>query len=778
MLLAWSITAGRGGAGAGSDGKTGGTIVAENQNSNRKNENVRRANRIIQTRSFVLMILMGVVMFVLLFFRLFDLQITRHEELQGKAVNQQTRRTVVTANRGTIYDAGGNILAISSSAETIILSPLEIDNAVNDTEDPVSWTKESLAAGLAEILGKDASAIRKRMDNVKSQYEVIQLRADEDTAAKVRSYVDENKIAGVHLVADTKRYYPYGSLAAQVIGFVGDENTGLYGLESYYEKELEGQSGLVISSKDQAENDMLYTYEQYFAAKNGSDLTLTLDTTIQYYLEKGIESMVDKFSAANGASGIVMDAKTGGVLAMASYPNYDLNDFLTVSDQTLQERIERGESTVADMQLLQWRNKALNDTYEPGSTFKILTLSAALEEGVVDKTTTVNCGGSVNISGYTIHCSNKNGHGLQTLVQSVGNSCNPAFINYGLRIGSEKFYEYMRSFGLMNTTGIDLGGEAVGVFAADSSFTQLDLACYAFGQNFTVTPLALIAAQAACINGGYLHTPYLVERITDSDGNVTYRHDDTPVRQVISEQTSATVRECLEYVVASGTGKNGQVAGYRIGGKTGTADKGQTGDVVVSFLCFAPADDPQVIMLITMDTPSRATGTYVSGGNMVAPTASTVMAEILPYLGVEPSYSAEELLGMDTTVPNVIGMSVEEAKAKLKDRALSYKIVGDGETITDQTPAGGAIIPGKSSVILYAGEEKSTGKCVVPHLIGKTPSEANTTATAAGLLIRFSGTTGSESSSVRVLSQSIDEGTEVEAGTVITVQLGDTSVTD
>ena len=752
--------------------------MAENQNSNRKNENVRRANRIIQTRSFVLMILMGVVMFVLLFFRLFDLQITRHEELQGKAVNQQTRRTVVTANRGTIYDAGGNILAISSSAETIILSPLEIDNAVNDTENPVSWTKESLAAGLAEILGKDASAIRKRMDNVKSQYEVIQLRADEDTAAKVRSYVDENKIAGVHLVADTKRYYPYGSLAAQVIGFVGDENTGLYGLEAYYEKELEGQSGLVISSKDQAENDMLYTYEQYFAAKNGSDLTLTLDTTIQYYLEKGIESMVDKFSAANGASGIVMDAKTGGVLAMASYPNYDLNDFLTVSDQTLQERIEREESTVADMQLLQWRNKALNDTYEPGSTFKILTLSAALEEGVVDKTTTVNCGGSVNISGYTIHCSNKNGHGLQTLVQSVGNSCNPAFINYGLRIGSEKFYEYMRSFGLMNTTGIDLGGEAVGVFAADSSFTQLDLACYAFGQNFTVTPLALIAAQAACVNGGYLHTPYLVERITDSDGNVTYRHDDTPVRQVISEQTSATVRECLEYVVASGTGKNGQVAGYRIGGKTGTADKGQTGDVVVSFLCFAPADDPQVIMLITMDTPSRATGTYVSGGNMVAPTASTVMAEILPYLGVEPSYSAEELLGMDTTVPNVIGMSVEEAKTKLKDRALSYKIVGDGETITDQTPAGGAIIPGKSSVILYVGEEKSTDKCVVPHLIGKTPSEANTTATAAGLLIRFSGTTGSESSSVRVLSQSIDEGTEVEAGTVITVQLGDTSVTD
>ena len=752
--------------------------MAANGNQNRKNESIRRANRVIQSRTFVLMLIMGILMFVLLFFRLYDLQITRHEELQGKAVSQQTRRTVVTASRGTIYDASGNILAISASAETIILSPLEIDQAVNSKTTPVSWTKDSLAAGLADILGKDAASIRKRMENTESQYEVIQLRAEEDVAAKVRAYVDENDIVGVHLVADSKRYYPYGSLAAQVIGFVGTENTGLYGLEAYYEEELEGQSGLVISAKDTAENDMLYTYEQYFAAKDGGDLTLTLDATIQYYLEKGMESMLDKFSAANGAAGVVLNAKTGGIMAMASYPNYDLNDFSTVQDKTLLERIERKESTLADMQLLQWRNKALNDTYEPGSTFKILTLAAALEEGVVDKTTTVNCGGSVTISGYTIHCSNKNGHGLQTLTQSVGNSCNPAFINYGLRVGNEKFYQYMESFGLMNTTGVDLGGEAVGVFASPSSFTQLDLACYAFGQNFTVTPLGLIAAQAACVNGGYLHTPYLVERITDSEGSVVYRHDDTPVRQVISEETSATVRECLEYVVASGTGKNGQVAGYRIGGKTGTADKGQTGDVVVSFLCFAPADDPQVIMLITMDTPSRATGVYVSGGNMVAPTASSVMSEILPYLGIEPSYSAEELLGMDTTVPNVIGMSVDEAKAKLKERVLSCRVEGDGDTITDQTPAGGAIIPGKSVVILYANEKKSTDKCVVPTLLGRTPSEANTVAVNAGLLIRFSGTTGSESSSIRVLSQNLEAGTEVDAGTVITVQLGDTSVTD
>lgn len=527
-------------------------------NPNRKDENIRRANRVIQTRSFVLMLLMGVGMFVLLFFQLFDLQIVRHEELQSKAVNQQTRRTVVTASRGTIYDRTGNIMAISASAETIILSPLEIDRAVNDKDAPVSWTKDTLAAGLAELLDGDAAAIRKRMDNTKSQYEVIKLRAEEDTANAVRAYINENKIVGVHLVADAKRYYPYGSLASHVIGFVGDDNTGLYGLEARYEQELEGQSGMVVSTKDNAGNDMMYAYEQYFAAQNGSDLTLTLDTTIQYYLEKGLDTMTDKFAAANGATGIIMDAKTGGILAMASSPSYDLNDFAAVQDKTLRERMERGESTLAEMQLLQWRNKALNDTYEPGSTFKILTLAAALEEGVIDKNTTVNCNGYVNISNYTIHCSNKAGHGLQTLVQSVGNSCNPAFISYGLKLGNTKFYDYMRSFGLMDGTGIDLGGEATGIFADPSSFTQLDLACYSFGQNFNVTPLALITAQAACINGGYLHTPYLVERITDSNGSVTYQHDSTPVRQVISEETSATVRECLEYVVAHGTGKTGR----------------------------------------------------------------------------------------------------------------------------------------------------------------------------------------------------------------------------
>ena len=748
------------------------------QNPNRKDESIRRANRVIQSRTFVLMLIMGIGMFIVLFFKLYSLQITRHEELQVKAVSQQTRSSVVTANRGTIYDASGNILAISSTAETIFLSPKEMNDALNDTENPAAWTKEMVASTLAKILDISEEGILKKMTRTDSMYEVLKYRVDEDIADQVRKFINDNKVKGVYLSTDAKRYYPYGDLAAQVIGFVGTDYTGLFGLEAEYDKELQGKSGLVVTAKANQQNDLLYEYSQYFDPENGDELQVTLEATVQYYLEKGMSDMCDAYSPANGATGIIMDVRNGGILAMASFPNYDLNDFSTVTDKTLQERMERGELELGDAQQLQWRNKALNDTYEPGSTFKILTLSAALEEGLIDMNTTVNCSGSVNISGHTIHCSNKAGHGLQTLEQSVGNSCNPAFISYGLKLGTEKFYQYMRSFGIMSPTGVDLGGEATGVFAADANFTQLDLACYAFGQNFTVTPLALIAAQAACVNGGYLYTPHFAKQITDSDGNVIWQHDDTPVRQVISEETSATVRECLEYVVASGTGKNGQVAGYRIGGKTGTADKGQTGDVVVSFLCFAPTDDPQIMMLITMDTPSRSTGTYVSGGNMVAPTASHIMEEILPYLGIEPSYSAEELMGVDTTVPNVIGMSVDEAKDRLKERGFACKVEGDGETITDQTPVGGAIIPGKSTVVLYAGAEKSDKMCKVPSLLGCTAAQANTIAANAGLLIRFTGTTSSESSTVLVFSQDLESGTEVPAGTVITVRLGDTTVRD
>ena len=741
---------------------------------NRKSEKVRRANRIIQNRTMILMAVLGVLVFLILVIKLFSLQILRHDELEAKALDQQTRSTEVAATRGTIYDRNGNIMAISATAETVFLSPLEMDRALSDKDNPVAWTKDSVAQKLSEILEINKEGILKKMERTDSQYEVLKLRVEEDVADQIRTFINDEGVVGVYMVTDAKRYYPYATLASQIIGFVGTDNYGLYGLEARYNDVLDGETGLVVSTKDPTGSDMLYGYEQYYKAQNGSDIVLTLDATVQYYVEKALSEMVTS-TEAQGATGIVMDVETGAVLAMASSPTYDLNDPSAVYESRLASLVKDGQLDLADAQLRQWRNRAINDTYEPGSTFKVLTLAAALEEGVIDENTTFDCTGSIHVLDATIHCSNRAGHGHQTLEQTAGNSCNPAFITYGLRLGTEKFYRYMKDFGLVNGSGIDLEGEALGIFAPQETASELDLACYAFGQNFNTTPVALISAQAACINGGYLHTPYVVERVVDSEGNVLSSHDSTPVRQVVSEETSAIVRRCLEYVVSSGTGRNGQVHGYRIGGKTGTADKGNTGEVVLSFMCFAPADDPKYIMLLTLDSP---TGEGRGGGGTVAPYASRIMGEILPYLGVEPSYSAEELLGSDTTVNYVIGMTVADAEEKLKSKGFSVKVVGDGDTVTDQTPEGGTVIPGKSRVILYAGSEKPDTLCTVPSLVGLSPSEANMAVSSAGLLLRLTGTTDSGSGSVRVINQSEAAGAQVEAGTVISVQLSDNGVTD
>ena len=755
----------------------------------------RQATRTVRRRTFWLMLVLGILAFVVLFFKLYDLQIIQHKQMQTRALDQQTSQTVVSAFRGTIYDRNGSQLAVSVSAEDVVMSPfhmkkqrdeeaerlekIRLENAQlaegekkKSVDTIVLWDYDSLAAKLADILDLSQDDIRERMNNTNSQYELLAKKVDEDTADQIRQLINDLNIEGLDLVATSRRVYPYGSLASHILGFVGAENTGLYGLESRYDQYLQGQSGLVVSAKDVKGNPLPYEYEQYFAAQSGQDVVLTLDANVQYYLEKYVGEMADKYGAENGATGIVMDVKTGGILGMVSYPTYDLNSAFTVQN----DQFKKGLTDTSDQLMKQWRNKALNDTYEPGSTFKILTMSAAMEEGLINMNTTYTCTGGIHVSDATIHCTGT--HGTQTLKEAAAHSCNPAFITFGLQLGNEKFYEYMNDFGLMSGTGIDLDGEATGVFASPESFTQLDLACYAFGQNFNVTPIALIAAQAACVNGGYLHTPYLVEQIVDSDGSITYQHDNTPVRQVVSEETSAHVRECLEYVVSDGTGRNGQVKGYRVGGKTGTADKGQTGDLVVSFVSFAPADDPQVIILVTMDTPSRSAGTSVSGGSMVAPVNSKIMADILPYLGIEPTYSAEELLGADTTVPYVIGSSVEDAKSRVESRGFTCKVVGSGGTVTDQTPAGGAVIPGKSTVILYAGAEKPNTMYTVPQLVGKTAAEANVAATNAGLLVRFSGATQTSSGNIRVLSQSLEAGQQVPAGTVITVQLGDANMTD
>ena len=815
----------------------------------RKSDAARRANQVIRGRTMLIMLLLGVASFTVLFWKLYDLQINRHDELKAEAVGQQTDSMVISASRGTIYDKNGEIMAISYSTETVLLDPGGVQDFVESQEQKIQDAAEEaaekgapytapevldqayIARGLSRILDVEEETILEHLENTANRYWKVKKKVDQDVADEVRRFingeiddegnqlttVDEDgntvlistggrptRLQGISLTPDTKRLYPFGSLAGNVIGFVNANNMGAYGLEASYDDVLSGSTGLTITPTNVNGTPLLFSGgEQMFDAENGSSLVLTLDTNVQYALEKGLESMLDKYDAANGGTGIVMDVNTGGIVAMASYPNYDPGDFSTIYTEGLQAEldaalaeIQQNRSTYeteeaynqalanarATIQFKQWRNKCYQDTYEPGSTFKPITLATALEEGVVNMNTTFTCTGSIHVEGWgkAINCSKRAGHGTQTLKVATGNSCNPAFVTMGLKIGTEAYYRYLKSFGLMETTGIDLPAEAEGIFANEDSFNSnvVSLAAYSFGQTFNVTPLELIRAQAATINGGYLYTPYLVEQVLDDEGNILSQHETTAVRQVISEETSAKVRECLEWVVSDGGGRNGQVTGYRLGGKTGTADKTGTKDVVVSFMCFAPADDPQYIMLLTMDTPSRTTGTAVFGGTMVAPVASQIMSEILPLLGVEPDYTAEELVGADTTVPNVVGQTREAAEDRLADLGFTFRTVGDGDTVTDQTPAGGAIVPGNASIILYLGQEKPDTPCTVPNVVGKSASEANKAITNAGLIMKVTGTTTASSGNVYAITQSLPAGTEVAAGTVVTVQFGDNSVLD
>ena len=804
------------------------------QNPRRKSDAARWANRVVRSRTTLLMILLGVCTFLALFWKLYDLQINRHDEMWEKAVDQQTRSATVPASRGTIYDRNGYMLAVSATAEEVNISPKEIAAFVEKQKQSIEDAKAKaaekgqtytapelrdqtyIARGLSRILEVDQTRIEERMTKTDSMYENIRKKVEQTQADEVRRFINgeideegnevpkeqRKKLQGVWMNPDSKRIYPYSSLGANVIGFVNADNKGGVGLEAKYDSELEGTAGMTVAAKNAAGTELLYQgYEQIFDAENGDNLVLTMDVNVQAALEKGVEAMVKKFDAKNGATGIVMNVNTGAIVGMASYPNYDLNDYGTLYDDALKAKLEATLAALEAQRMTysteeeyeaavsaaesgamqtQWRNKCIDSTYEPGSTFKPITLASGLEEGVINMNSTFNCTGSVKVGKWTIHCSKKGGHGLQTLEKAVGNSCNPAFINIGQRLGGETLYEYMKAFGLTEPTGVDMIGEAKGIISKTSLMNDAaSLASYSFGQTFNVTPLELIRAQAACVNGGYLYTPYIVDQVLDDEGNVIGQHDSTPIRQVISEETSAKVRQCLEYVVAQGTGKNGQVAGYRIGGKTGTADKTETRnttkEIVVSFMCFAPADDPQYIMLLTMDTPSRTTGTYPSGGNMVAPTASSIMAEILPYLGIEPDYTAEEMAGADTAVPNVVGKSAADAKTVLESAGFSCKTVGSGETVTDQTPAGGAIVPNNANIILYLGAEKSNAPCTVPNVVGKTAAQANQALTDAGLIMKVAGATSATSGNVFAISQDKEAGTELKAGSVVTVQFGSQS---
>ena len=763
-------------------------------------QNARRPNSMMLRRTLFLLVVCGIVAFLVLVAKLYQVMVVQHDYYENMAISQQVRETEIAASRGTIYDTNGKILAKSASVDTIFISPAEITKY---DEDPVL-----IARSLSEILGVDYGKILEMTSDTKSWYKVVARKVESDVSDQVRAFKEENNIVGVKIEADTKRYYPYGSLAAHIIGFVGTDNSGLSGIESRYDDSLSGSKGRVVRATDRNGTDMLFVdYEDYYDASNGENVTLTLDATIQYYMEKHMQQAVEDYDVQNGAAAIAMDPNTGAILGMASLGNFDLNDYQAVSEET-QAEIDAAESDeeaaelLSAAQQLQWRNKALSDTYEPGSTFKIITLAMALEEGLVDDSSTFYCGGSTNVLGRTdpLKCWKTGGHGSQTLTQAIQHSCNVALVQIGQKVGAQTFYKYAEAFGFLNLTenmdatltaktGIDLAGESGSIWWSQNTFYDTEnlsqLASASFGQTFTITPLQLITAVSACVNGGNLMKPYVVKNVTDSSGKIVSANEPTVVRQVVSEQTSAKVREILEKVVGDpvdGTGKNAYVAGYRIGGKTGTSEKvaqdvaGGPKEYIVSFIGVAPADDPQIVILVLLDTPSNDCGVYISGGQMAAPTVGKMMADILPYMGVEPEYTDTEKTYMDKTVPNVTGLTVEQAKAALQEVGLNARVIGDGDKITQQLPGGSTVVASGSTILIYAGAEPSAEQEQMPDLTNLTYETARDRLAAYGLYLR---TNSSITSTSQIISgQSIAEGTLVEHGTVVEVTLvtNDTSM--
>lgn len=750
-----------------------------------KNKAVSKANKQILRRTLVLLVVCGILAFMVMAVHLYKIQVIDHDFYEQRAIEQQLRETKVSASRGTIYDANMKVLAMSASVETVYISPAELKMY---NEDP-----EFIAKNLSEILGIKYEDIMAKWKDTGSWYKTIAVKIEQDVADKVRKFKNDNSIKSVHLETDTKRYYPYSTLASQIIGFVGTDNFGLDGIEFKYNDFLQGTSGRIVRATTSNGTDMLYTkFENYVDAKDGNNVVLTIDSNIQYYLEKHLEQAIKDYAIKSGGMGIVMNVKTGAILGMATLDNYNPNKYKEISDTAKQKLVGlSGDDylkALSEAQISQWRNRSISDTYEPGSTFKIFTLSIALEEGLVNESSNFFCGGTVNVPGRDspVHCWKTAGHGSQTLAEAVQHSCNVAFVNIGLKIGAKKFYDYMDAFGFFNKTGIDLLGEGQslwwdkGVFENPKNLSQL--AAASFGQTFNITPLQLITAVSCVSNGGKLMKPYIVSKIMDSNGNVVKANDPTVVRQVLSPETSKRVCAILETVVNGGesTGANAYVAGYRIAGKTATSEKVGQGsdDYIVSFVGIAPADDPQIAVLVVLDTPDPASGIYISGGIMAAPAVGKIFADVLPYLGVERVYSEEELATINETVPYVKNISVEDATNQLKDKGFEVRVVGSGGTVTDQIPAANITVIKGTQVIIYAGDAKPTSSVSVPNLYGKTYTQAKNSLEAAGLYMRTSGVAATSSSTIIVSDQSVSSDTEVPYGTVVEVTLiqSDTSI--
>ena len=793
-------------------------------------ERRHRSNRLVLRRSLILMLVCGVGLFIPLVVQLWGIAIRDHDFYQEKASNQQLMDVSVSAHRGEIRDANGEVLAMSATVYDLILAPKDLMNSVDqdDFEDEDgNFDEDAWRAAVDDLRGEiidglmtvrpdlDRADLERRMVKEESQYERLLTELEEEEAQAIRTFIEENDTGYyLYLTPSTKRYYPFGALASQVLGFVNSEG-GVYGLEAGYEDLLKGIPGRVVTGRT-AENDELYnSYSNYIDAVNGYDLTLTIDSTIQSYAEQILEKGIAAYDIRNGGVCIVADPNTMEILAMASSPEFDPNSYSAVIDSLLQGEIQTDapaiyeqlkaenaqkpvEEQLTDAELqqkaqsqatasareTQWRNKGLKEPYEPGSTFKALVLAAALEEGVVSESDTFYCPGYYVVNGVRINCSEHSGHKDQNLAKAVQNSCNPAFMMIGQKLGAEKFYDYFEAFGMTEPTGIDLPGEEVGLVWDRDYLTSpegyLSLATASFGQRFTVTPLQMITAFSAVINGGNLYQPYVVQSVTDASGAQIQSNEPTLVRQVVSEETSQRCRAILETVVSEGTGGNAYQAGYRIGGKTGSSETIPKEDdrTIVSFMGFAPADDPEIIVLLAYDKPQPATpggnwsttGVYISGGNMAAPMAGELIGQILDYLDVEKQYTAEESAAVDVTTPRVTGYTVADAESRLEAKGLSFRTVGEGDVVTGQVPAANAAVPGGSTVILYLGGAAPEETGTVPNVVGLSYEAAKKTLEDAGFFMRAGGTSTFYGDSSKAQNQSVAFGETAAIGTIVDVQ--------
>ena len=752
------------------------------QSPGSKNNSKKRAEKgpaqRLRQRTAILILLILVLGFGAAVLRLTYLTTVQSSELQESAVDLQLADTTVSAKRGTIYDANGNVLAESASVWQVVMSPV---NFKNDKQ------RQAAAKGLSEIFDLEYNDV---LDDTKQQshYVVVKRRIESDEREKVLELIDTLKkdysCSGViQLLDDYKRYYPKNSLASSVIGFTGSDDQGLEGIEYEYDSYLSGTPGRIITAQNARGTDMPFRYEQNVESEDGNNVYLTIDETIQSICEKYMQKGVEDNNVLNKGVCIAMDVNTGAILAMVTTDGYDLNNpyELSAKDKKKIKSTPKKKQAEAESAALSnmWRNKAVADTYMPGSVFKMCVASAALEENLVNEKTSFTCTGSISVEGETIHCSNISGHGTQNFVEAISNSCNPAFIQIGQMLGAGKFRQYYQGFGFSDKTGIDLPGEAEDSFWKEGKMGGVDLAVASFGQNFTITPIQMITACAAVSNGGYVVQPHVVSKITDSKGNVIKTVDKKVKRQVISDDTSKKMNEYLEYNTERQGAAAGYISGYKVAGKSGTTEKrGVTKfessfseDYISSFCGYAPADDPQIAMLVFFDTPD---GDAYYGSQVSSPVFINIMSEVLPYLDVKTSYTDEELGYVDASAGDYTGVSVDEAKTAVEADGFTATVKGNGSTVISQIPTVSSGLQKGGSIVLYTDSDSQSETVSVPSLIGLSPDEVNDVASAYGLNVSFSGATTSSGTSS---SQNVEAGTSVSPGTVITVSFADSSST-